>query len=225
MNRFIQRLSKIPVKMFLLIYIVLYIVLAFVSLSLNVEKNSPAAFALAIPVIFSSVMLFVRYMIYLKAKDSVFYYFNKFFLSCAVCAFPVVILIILDNNLDLGGFLWMPGIIFEAGLLIWLLVRYFMKQWRKEHPIKEATGSSYSFERLCGDFSDGREIEFTYDNTRYLFIPENGRYYFKRIVSIDPYEYEILAEAGNALVCIDASSVNGKKMTGLWPEIENITVY
>ena len=135
-----------------------------------------------------------------------------------------VVLVYLDNNLQLNGFLLIPGIIFEVVLIICLFIRNRIKR-SKETEYSDKEGTSYTVEQLCIDLEDGCEIEFTYDYTRYLFIPENGRYFFKRIVSIDPYEYEILAEAEDALACIGASAVDGKKIIGLWPDVEDITVY
>ncbi len=118
-----------------------------------------------------------------------------------------------------------PGLVLEAGLLIWLFIRYRLKLSGDKHCVNEESSSSYSFEKLCDDLSADREIEFTYDNVRYLFIPENGRYYFKRIVSTDPYEYEILAEAESPLECIDASGLNGRKMSSFWPDVKDIEVF
>ncbi len=129
----------------------------------------------------------------------------------------LITLLFLDNYLGLNGFLCVSGVAFAVVFLICLFIIYRIMQRKKEN--------SYSFKDLCGDFTADLEIEFTYDHTRYLFMPENGRYYFKRIVAIDPFEYEILAEAQDASACIDASAVNGKKIAGLWPEIEDITVY
>lgn len=118
------------------------------------------------------------------------------------------------------------GVILGIVLLICLFIRYRMKRSKKiEYSDKKGISNSYPFEQLCADFGEGREIEFTYDNARYLFIPENGRFFFKRIIAIDPYEYAILAESEDALACVDASAINGKKITGFWPDIEDITIY
>lgn len=224
MERF-KWLYKIPVKIFLIVYLVLSFVMPLLFLSLNIDKKSPVIIAFYIPSIFCFILLVIRFLNYLKAKGSSGYYIIKLFLGYILIFFPAVLFITVDINQGLNGLLMIPGLALEAGFLIWLLVRYLKKRWKKEHAIKEASSSSYSFEKLCDDFSTGREIEFTYNNEQYLYIYENGRYYFKRIIAVDPYEYEILSEAGNALVCIGASAVNGKNMTVIWPDIDNITAY
>lgn len=225
MKGFFQKLNKIPVKLLVIVYIVLSFALPFIFLSQNIDYSNPVFYILNLPVMLCSILLIIRFINYLKAKGASGYNVVRYYLSFALILFPAILFIIVDKNESLNGFLMIPGLSLEAGLLIWLLVRYLKKQWKKERRVREETSSSYTFEDLCDDLLADREIEFTYDNVRYLFIPENGRYYFKRIVATDPYEYKVLAEAGNALVCIDASSVNGKKISGLWPDIEDITVY
>lgn len=225
MQRLIQWLNKIPVKVFLIVFLVLSFALPLLILPLNIGKNSLATLAVIIPCSFCFILLATRIMTDLKVKGSGGYHVVKFFIYFLLIFFPAILFITVDINEGLKGYLMIPGLALEAGLLIYLYIRHCMKRYRKENPIRDAASSSYSFEELCGDFSSGREIEFTYGKIHYLFITENGRYYFKRIVAIDPYEYKILAEAENALACIGASAVNGKKISGIWPDAEDITVY
>jgi len=219
MKKLKLRLNKIPTLMF----VIVIFALALLGLSLNIEKNSPAAIALSVPYLLCVIMLVIRFLNHLKAKGSGWYHVFRFFFGYALICFTAGLFIVLDLQFSLKGFLMIPGLVLEVGLIISLFIRYRLKCGGKKH--SEKSSSSYSFENLCDDLSADLEIEFTYDNVRYLFIAENRRYYFKRIVSTDPYEYEILAEAGNPLVCIDSSGINGRKMTGLWPDVKDIEVY
>lgn len=214
-------LDKIPT----LIFVVIVFALAFLAPLLDIEKNSPAAIALSIPYLLCILMLAIRFLNHLKAKGSDWYHVFKFFFGYLLICLTVGLFIVLDVQSNLKGLLMIPGIALEGVLLIWLFVRYRLKRSGINHFVKEGSSSSYSFEKLCEDLSADHEIEFTYDNVRYLFIPENGRYYFKRIVSTDPYEYEILAKAEDPLECIDSSDLNGRKMTDLWLDVKDIEVY
>ena len=221
MKKLIQWLDKIPT----LVFVIIIIALAFLVYPLDIEKNSPAAIALSLPYLLCVIMLAIRFLNHLKAKGSGWYHVFRFLFGYFVICFPAILLIVLDVQLSLKGLLMIPGLVLEAGLLIWLFIRYRLKRSGNNHYVKEESSSSYSFEKLCDDLSADLEIEFTYDSVRYLFIPENGRYYFKRIVSTDPYEYEILAEAENPLECIDSSGLNGRKMISLWPDVKDIEVF
>ncbi len=229
MNSFFQRLNKIPVKVFLILYIVLYIVLTFIGLSLSIERRSLVAYALSLPVALSLVLFVIRFKNYIKSKSSVLYYIACIFLRLIFFALPAELLIVLDVKFKFGGFLALPGILLLIILFIVLIIRSVIKKVSKKlnrkNDMIDYLQEQDSGEGIAIFFSEGHEIEFTYDNVRYLFIHENGRYYFKRITAIDPYEYEILAEADEALACVNASEINGKKITGLWPDIEDITVY
>jgi|GEM_PF-2601999 len=221
MKKLKQWLDKIPTQSF----VIIIFALAFLYLPLNIEKNSPAAIALSLPSLLCIIILAIRFLNHLKAKGSGWYYVFRFFFGYSLICFPAGLFIALDLQFSLNGFLILPGLVLEIGLLIWLFIRYRLKRPGNKHSVKEESSSSYPFENLCDDLSADLEVEFTYDNVRYLFIPENGRYYFKRFVSTDPYEYEILAEAENPLMCIDSSGINGRKMTGLWPNAKDIEVY
>ncbi|MEM5770711.1 MAG: hypothetical protein AAGU32_20855 [Bacillota bacterium] len=216
-----QWFEKIPT----LVYVIVIFALGFLGSLLGIEKNSPAAIALSLPYLLCVIMLVIRFLNQLKAKGSGWYHVFRFLFGYFLIGLPAALFIVLDVQSNLKGLLMVPGIALEAGLLIWLFIRNRLKRSGNTHFVKEESSSSYSFEKLCGDLSAGLEIEFTYDNVRYLFIPENGHYYFKRIVSKDPYEYEILAEEENPLECIDSSTLTGRKMTDIWPEVKDIEVF
>ena len=216
-----QWLNRIPTLNFVLIVFAL----TFLGPTLNIEQNSPVAIALSVPILLCIIMLAIRFLYYLKAKGSGWHHIFKFFFGYALVSLAAGFFIALDFQFSLKGFLMIPGLALEVGLLIWLFIRYRLKYLGNKHSVKEESSSSYSFENLCDDLSADLEIEFTYDHARYLFMPKNGRYYFKRIVSTDPYEYEVLVESENPLACISSSVLNGKKMTDLWPGIKDIEVY
>jgi hypothetical protein len=220
MKKLKQWLDKIPT----LIFVIIFFAIAFLVTPLGIETNSPAAIALCLPYLFCVIMLLFRFLNYLKAKGSGWFHFFRFFFGYMLICFPAGLFIALDYQFNLKGFLMTPGLVLELILLIWLFIRYRLKRSGNKH-VKEESGSTYSFENLCDDLSAELEIEFKYDNVRYIFMPENGRYYFKRIVSTDPYEYEILAEAENPLVCIDSSDLNGRKMSDIWPDVKDIEMY
>ncbi len=212
-----QWLNKIPT----LVFLIIIFILAFLGLPLGIEKNSPAAIGLSLPYLLCVIILFMRFLNHLRAKGSGWYHIFRFFFGYLLICFAAGFFIILDIQFSLKGFLMFPGLMLEVGLLIWLFIKYRLKR----NSSKEKSSSSYSFEKLCDDLSADLEIEFTYDSVRYLFIPENGRYYFKRIVSTDPYEYEILAEASDPLVCLDSFGLNGRKLIVLWSDVKDIKVY
>ncbi len=216
-----QWLNKIST----LTFVIIIFALTFLYYQLNIEKNSTVAFLLGLPFLLLYIILVFRLLNYLKAKGSGWYHFFRFFFGYLLICFPAGLLIALDLNFNLKGFLMIPGLVLEVGLLIWLFIKYRFKHLGIKHSLTEKSSNSYSFENLCDDLSADIEIEFTYDNFRFLFIPENGRYYFKRIVSADPYEYEILAEAEDPLTCIDLAVLNGKKISGVWPDVKDIKVY
>lgn len=229
MSRFVQWLNKIPVKVFLIVYLVLRFSLPLLSLSLNIEKINPIDFAFSILITLSFILLAVRFLYYLKSKRSRWYNIFRFILGGSILLLSAGLFIDLDMLLGLRGFLALSGIlllvIFFACLLIRSIIKSINKKLNRENDMVDYLQEQNSGERIAAYLSEGREIEFTYDNVRYLFIPENGRFFFKRIVSIDPYEYEVLTESEDALVCVDASAVNGKKISGLWPDVEDISVY
>lgn len=216
-----QWFNKIPTLNFVLIVFAL----TFLGPTLNIEQNSPAAIALSVPILLCIIMLAIRFLYYLKAKGSGWHRIFKFLFGYALVLLATGFFIALDFQFSLKGFLMIPGLALEVGLLIWLFIRYRLKYLGHKHSFKEESSSSYSFENLCDDLSAELEIEFTYNHVRYLFMPENGWYYFKRIVSTDPFEYEVLAESGDPLACIDSSGLNGRKIADLWPDIKNIEVF
>jgi len=225
MNSFFQKLNKTSGKFYVLVYLMFSIALPLFLLLLNIEINSFVSIILVVLNVFFFILLVKRFLYYLKSIGSIWHDIFKLFIIFLLFCISSGIIIILDAMFGFRGLLKIPVLALEVLLFMYILIRHFMRRWENTHFAREETSGSYPFEQLCIDLEDGCEIEFTYANCRYLFIPENGWYYFKRIVAIDPYEYEILAEAGNAFVCIDASSINGKKISGLWPDVEDITVY
>ena len=139
MKKLRQWFDKIPS----LIYVVIIFALAFLGLLLNIEKNSPAAIALSLPYLLCVIMLAIRFLNNLKAKGSGWYYFFRFLFGYLLIGLPAALFVVLDVQSNLKGLLMIPGLVLEAGLLIWLSIRYLLNRSGNKHIVKEESSSSY----------------------------------------------------------------------------------
>lgn len=220
-----RKFREIPTKTLVFISLAIFLTCAALFSALHIQKNSLSASLLALVFILSLIPLGIRFIQYLKAIGSRWYGIVRFFIGYFIIMFPIGIFIVLDVEFKLNSLLCIPGIAVVVGAVLFLFFKNRGKFAKKEYSCKQAPAKPYPFTKLYSDLQGGHEIEFTYYGVRYLFIAEDNSFAFKRIVSADPYEYETLFMADTVEDCIDSAEIEGKKISELWPSVENIVVY
>ncbi len=124
MEKLKQWLDKIPTLTFLMIIIVL----AFLGWPLDIEKNSLVTIALSLAYLLCVIMLASRFLNYLKVKGSYWHHIFRFFFYFFLIGSPAILFIALDSQFNLKGLLMIPALVLEAGLLIWLFIKYLLNR-------------------------------------------------------------------------------------------------
>jgi glucan phosphoethanolaminetransferase (alkaline phosphatase superfamily) len=150
--------------------------------------------------------------------------------SALICFFILLVFgvaVLLDQDPRLSDFVIVPCAIVLSALVA-LLCFHFMET--KNTPVdfsnkSDALEETFDYEDVQTAFEDDNEIEFAYKDARYLLIFEEFQYRLKRIVSANPYTYEILVSLQSAEACLDAAKIDGIPLCLLWKDAYDIKIY
>ena len=138
----------------------------------------------------------------------------------------LVLALLLDSNEDSNSLLEiLCGALLVLSFTLLLYRHLENKNASRIYSNKGKAQGAVPLETIAGALKRGNEIEFKYEEERFLLIYEEGYFCCKRIVSVDPFTYETLAKGLSAADCIGQAQINGLPLVHIWADARDIKIY